>query len=698
VSERGGVILWMRNDRPTFRALVALGGSLAVIAGALGGAASAPAAAVPVTPVPVPVVTVAGPTSIDQLSVADTDVIGYGQEGMAVAAWRTFDGSNWRIAVSTDLGSGAWTSPQLISPQGVDAELPSAGAATSDDWTTVFGSGIYQQVAWRLATGEIQLAWKQQSDSSWSAPLTISEAGSDTADPLSMVTYHDEREGFVPDGSVVWLGKDRAHWRVHYLSWPYWRTPRLADVRLLSPAGHDAADASASPRRVAWSLYEGAHWWVQTEEVGEYGANTVETAPKAPGEDALTPQVGDFGLLWTSSVRGHVRLRASLRPGYEKPLSKPVTVSTPGADVTDVHLVSSRPHHVQAIWLEGDAGGARRVATSWADPRTNQWQPPTYLSPAGVDADVLVVSAIGDSWSSVADAAWTETAGGPHQVFATEWKRSSGWSTATAVTPADTDAVTPFPIAIGWGADHTSGVAWVQSSAPGSKLEVEGYDSRGPNTQQDVTHRYPFSPARVTWRSVDDWSPVTASQMRTWTTSLGASSWDSKTETLDGSTTSRNVTLAEGTSGCFAVRGVDALGRIGTWPALDFFSCASAPADDGVFTTSAGWRPVAAGTYFDGSALRATQAGSMVSVRLVGAENEKLLVAKGPGNGTIRISFSGHQRVVSLNSPVDKRRVWVRVATFYDYGYETSRLRVTVLSHGRPVRIDGLYAEQSRWH
>jgi len=73
-------------------------------------------------------------------------------------------------------------------------------------------------------------------------------------------------------------------------------------------------------------------------------------------------------------------------------------------------------------------------------------------------------------------------------------------------------------------------------------------------------------------------------------------------------------------------------------------------------------------------------------------------VATGPGNGTIKISFSGHHRVVSLNSPADERRVWVRVATSYDYGYESGRLTVTVLSHGRPVRIDGLYAEQSLWH
>ncbi len=289
------------HHRPAVRTLIALGAALAVLA-VTGGAAGRAAPLRVVTPVAVPVVTLSDPASpADQLSVAVTGDYYAGQPAMALASWRTFDGRHWRIAVATDLGSGVWTSPRLVSPPGVDAEHPSAGIALSDDARSYPAYGVYQQVAWRVDTGEIQVVHQADPAVSWSVPVTVSEPGAETSAPLSAVSY-DDSDSLFTYSAVAWLARDATYWRAHYLAFEPGRRPVPARVRLLSPAGHDAADLSLSSEDgvddLTWVLHRAGHWqpqWWNSYDPARYAlvsAPPVRARTPAPRRSATTCSSG----------------------------------------------------------------------------------------------------------------------------------------------------------------------------------------------------------------------------------------------------------------------------------------------------------------------------------------------------------------------------------------------------------------------
>ncbi len=166
------------------------------------------------SPVWTPPVTISDPVlPADSVSVASDAVYDPWQRAKSLAAWRVFDGEHWRIAVSTDLG-GHWTSPQLVSAAGVDAGHPSAGVASE---FTEYG-GLYEQVAWLLSTGEVQVAVKPAHAKSWAPPVTISAPGAIAEAPISSVSWQDDGGGTYAVPAVVWLARDGAHWRAHYLT------------------------------------------------------------------------------------------------------------------------------------------------------------------------------------------------------------------------------------------------------------------------------------------------------------------------------------------------------------------------------------------------------------------------------------------------------------------------------------------------
>lgn len=117
--------------------------------------------------------------------------------------------------------------------------------------------------------------------------------------------------------------------------------------------------------------------------------------------------------------------------------------------------------------------------------------------------------------------------------------------------------------------------------------------------------------------------------------------------------------------------------------------CAVTPVDDreavrhGFVTRSGqGW--------FRGTWARATRAGSTLTWRHGRAAYISLLLASGPHDGKVRVTFGQRPPVVvDLHSRTERL---LRVKTIASYGrLYSGALKVTVLSHGKPVRIDGAY-------
>lgn len=359
--------------------------------------------------------------------------------------------------------------------------------------------------------------------------------------------------------------------------------------------------------------------------------------------------------------------------------------------MSDVHVASSDYDHVQLVWLEND-GSSTRVATSWGNPQTNRWHGTTYLSPASAQAAELRVSLNGGGLPPTDGAAWTESGnGGGSRIMVARWRRA-GWATPLQMTSGAASAATPLPIFILWGSEVTSGVAWLEPTQDGGVVDVRGYDAATPMTLVALHRPDWLSPvARLSWRSVDDWSSVWSVQVRIKTARRADPAWTTTVRRVTATAASEVVTMREDTSYCVDVRGVDAVGHLEAWhvPFLPgAVPCVSTPTDDRQLTRSTGWRRVHRSGFLDGSALRSTRAGSTVSLRVVRSSDQRILVTKGPHEGSIRISCAGLHRVVSLRSPTYRRRAWV-ASGFQGY-HLTGILTVTVVSRGGPVRIDGV--------
>lgn len=152
-------------------------------------------------------------------------------------------------------------------------------------------------------------------------------------------------------------------------------------------------------------------------------------------------------------------------------------------------------------------------------------------------------------------------------------------------------------------------------------------------------------------------------------------------------TTQTGATLLAdpGTNYCFTVQATDSQGTVGASDG----TCAVTPVDDRD-AVSSGFVERRGTGFFKGTFARASRKGSTITWRHGRAAYTALLIASGPGNGRIRVTFGEREPVVvNLQSATERL---LRVKLIGDYGVlRSGPLTVTVLSSGKPVRIDGAY-------
>jgi hypothetical protein len=240
--------------------------------------------------------------------------------------------------------------------------------------------------------------------------------------------------------------------------------------------------------------------------------------------------------------------------------------------------------------------------------------------------------------------------------------------------------------------------------APGGDLFVLGRDTAGADEPAVVlvdgtndtappvarmtrpAGRWTVSPAVPLVWAATDVSPIASYDVRTRTTSYRGT-FASPAVLLAGTATgARTVTVAGGTTLCASVRARDVWGHQSPWGPE---SCTARPLTVSQLAKSRGFaRTTARGTY-TGHVLTTKRKGATITRTKAKALRVALVVTTCPSCGKVRVTLGSRRlATLSLRSRTTRTTVVLPVATFAKV--RTGTIRVTVVSTGKRVRIEGL--------
>jgi hypothetical protein len=334
--------------------------------------------------------------------------VAIGADGMAVAAWRSWDGSHYRVQASTRPASGSWSAPSTLSAAGADAWDPQVTVGDKGAAVVVWGrsAGITSQVqastrakgAWSAPTtlstgvgdardpqvalgsnGTAVAVWSRSDGSayrvqassrggngSWSSPVNLSGAGADAEDPQVAV-------GSDGAATVVWRGWDGSNERVQTAlrsAAGAWSTPAF-----LSPAGRDGHDPQVSVdangiTTAVWARWDGSSDRVQTASRAKAGTWSAPKTLSTGGLDANAPQVaaganGAATALWRQSADFGEQVVAALRRP-DGTWSTPTELTFLGPPAGHPQVAAGPEGTVAAVWEQriGDADRIQGVVRS----------------------------------------------------------------------------------------------------------------------------------------------------------------------------------------------------------------------------------------------------------------------------------------------------------------------------------------------
>ena len=311
--------------------------------------------------------------------------VAVGPDGTAIAVWFRRDGSNSRIQVSTKPATGPWSSPTVLSPADQDAFDPQvaigADGVAVAVWRRWDGSNYRVQAATRPANG------------TWSSSSTLSGAGGDAWDP--QVAAGDKGSAVVVWGrSVGRVSQVQASTRAK----GSWSSPTTLSTGIGDARDPQVAVGSNGAVVAVWSRADGSAYRVQAATRGGKGSWSSPLSLSGAGADAEDPQVavgsdGSATVVWRGWDGSNERVQAATRsPGG--PWSAAAALSTAGRDAHDPQVAVAPSGLVTAVWARWDGSDDRVQAASRAN--GGAWSAPTTLSMGSRDAKSPQVAAGSD--------------------------------------------------------------------------------------------------------------------------------------------------------------------------------------------------------------------------------------------------------------------------------------------------------------
>lgn len=599
--------------------------------------------------------------------------------GNATAVWARFDGNHFRIQSSRRPVGGSWSAPVDLSAGGQNASAPQVAIDRSGNATAVWlrYDGISERVqsSRRTATGP------------WSAPVPVSpdsEPNQDAASPQVAVD---------PSGNAtaVWSRYDGTFSRVQTSYRPTggsWTVPQNRSVE--GAGGHDpkvAVDISGNAT-VVWYLHPagpGVDTIQVSQRISGAWSSPLNLSP-ADGPSYLQQVAVDAAgraiVVWQidNGTNRIIQSRHQTSGGAWSVAA--ADLSPAGFNSFDPQVAVDAAGNTTVVWyLDNISNTAVQTSNR---PFNGTWSSPLDLSPGGqvAFAPQVDVNAVGS-----AVALWAGSDGSNFLVQSSRRPVGGTWSTAVEVSAPDPNVAGNPQVSLDAFGDATA--AWVRSVGTDEVVQATGLDVAGPITRMTAPTALSQTGTSVAagWAGKDTWSNVASYDVRyqaaAWNGAFGPQlPW--KNATTAGSATFPG---RPGRTYCLSARSRDVVGNVGLWTAQ---RCTTTPVDDRSMTASAGWKRLLGNGFFQRTYTSTSRKGATLTLAGVRAKRLGLLVTTGRADGTVKVLLNGVSLgQFSLARPA-RKRVIINVKTFPTV--RTGTLKVVVVSSGKLVRIDGVYA------
>ncbi|MER3390502.1 MAG: cell wall-binding repeat-containing protein [Microcella sp.] len=298
-----------------------------------------------------------------------------------------------RLAVSASLVLALALVPALSTPAlagigqwGPSTTLSAAGSDSDDPQVVSVGSNI--TVVWEEDDGSdtrIRSASSTDSGTTWSAAVTLSEAGQSAFNP-SLVT----------DGTrltVAWQRNDGSNDVIQSSSstngGATWSTPVTVSV-----AGQDARTpklaTDGNTITATWSRSDGSNNLIQASTSADGATWTAPATLSDTGSNAYIPQIVTdsevITVVWLGNDGSNDVAMAASSVDDGVNWSSPVTLSQAGGNVY-VPQVDTNGTTIVATWAREDTEGDLRIQTAYSTTDGASWSTPVTLSDAGNNSD-----------------------------------------------------------------------------------------------------------------------------------------------------------------------------------------------------------------------------------------------------------------------------------------------------------------------
>ncbi|WP_154402763.1 hypothetical protein [Nocardioides speluncae] len=521
----------------------------------------------------------------------------------------------------------------------------------------------------------------------WGTAQTLGEPGVTPYDPM----LGTDRAGRVY--LVWWTGGDQGRvWFSRRTATGPWTAPIpiSASVGALS-----SLDVTPSGRLVVgWTYSDGSSGTVGPTEgffLRERSATgtwspVLRRAVDQPGDiDLALAEDGALDMLTTQrNAAGDMSTLGSwYRPagGVLGPM-KPITSA---ASLGALKVVSDLRGGAVAAYEDGDVKtlARRKGATTWTTPQ-------------GVPVDQSVGSdlAVGAGGSVVLAFFGYETETG-QGVYAVRRSSAGTWGSTRQIGDNHKWGFYGHRPSVAVDDEGNATVVWSEFyGEPASqylRMHANTLDAAGPTTRlRGPVERFQRSlSVPVSWSATDRWSKVAKYAVRQRSVGWHPTShytalvgWKAATTVTSGRFAAR-----QGRTYCFTARATDSVTNAGGWTSQ---RCTTTPLDDRALSAGAGWSRQRSAGHLLGTYTSASGNGASLTLKGVAAKRLALLVDKVPGGGRVLVSLGGRRLgTFSLAASARRSRVVVPVAQFA--AIKTGVLTITVVSSGKPVRIDGVY-------
>jgi hypothetical protein len=340
--------------------------------------------------------------------------------------------------------------------------------------------------------------------------------------------------------------------------------------------------------------------------------------------------------------------------------------------------------HADALFYNGDADGyTYRVRTLSA----GTWGAPS--DPTGDYADAVSSGgrpSLATAADGVTSLVWDF--GTPRKLYLTQRRQPGGaWDRVRRITAVPSDTSGNFSAGLAPGPDGTVTMLWRRSSGGHALWSAESTVDPPPPVMTVTAPSPIFRTTKsfpVSWKPTTASGPVEDADVKGTVTTWKQAAPSSIVDVVDDGAATGTATFAgaAGRTYCFGARGSGPSGS-GDWSPL---RCAVVPVDDRTAARS-GWTTRTGSGWFLGTYLQTKTKGAKLTWSGAQGKRLALRVAKGSGFGSVKVTFAGQSKTISLAGTAGRYVVPLWSFT----SVKSGNVVLTVTTSAKTVRVDGLH-------